>query len=137
MQESNESLAGRVVSLQEEVDSLKASAAARYAAWDESMCTERAQQRKANEEVRVAMQEMVAEAVRDRDQTRSQLLVLSKQHQLVLADKAKQYEALQDSMNTSVKDLQHALCTIVEDGCSTAQEISHTLGTMSGILTKV
>lgn len=137
MQETNATLSGRVAALQEEVDALKASAVACSDAWDDRIQTERAQQRKANEEMRVLLQAKLQGAALEKEQARSQLIVLSKQHQLVLADRDLQYKALQTGIDKAEKDMDRTLLHLVDDGCAAVLEVAHILSRSSAVLRKV
>lgn len=106
MQETKEKLSVRLASLQQEVDGLKATAAKEATAWGERMQSEMAQQRKQNEQLRVRMQHEQQAVRLEREQAQSQLIVLSRQHQLALASSNAEQKALQAAVLEKDKALQ-------------------------------
>ena len=137
MQDTKAALSSRVAALQAEVDALRASSAACYDACDDRIQTERAQQRKANEEMRVAMQTKLQDATRETEQAKNHLVILSKQHQLTLVDRESQYNALQTAMDKAEKDQQQAILKVVEDGCTAVLEVTKSLHEISQTLKQV
>lgn len=137
IQDTSASLSSRVAALQTEVDALKASSAACYAACDDRLQTERNQQRKANEEMRAAMHSKLQDATRETEQAKNHLVVLSKQHQLTLQERESQYKALQGAMETAARNQQHAILSVVADGCTAVLEVAKSIRGISQVLSEV
>lgn len=137
MEETHTEMSNRVAALQEEVDALNETVAASNRVGEERLRTERAQQCKANEEIRLLMQEKIDSANHELAQARGHLIVLSKQHQAALSRRDAQIKELQNAMDEAANHTSRTLDSVVKEGCMAVSEVSDILGRVGTVLSQV